>query len=610
MHSNGIHTKRRSFKILAIWYRVCSRLGMGGYQVEIDMRTVLLVDDEQVVLNSIKDGIETYLDDIKVLVALDGYQALQILHSSKVNLVVTDLNMPVMDGLEFLAAMSRSYPNIPFIVMTGYGTPDVEEEINRLGGLCFVKKPINLKNLADNVAESLESSSSGYIHGVSLATFLQMAAYEQKTATLEIRSPGKVGHLHLQNGKLVDAETDDSKGKDAALQIMNWKEPQIYISNICKRTKRDKYMESSVFSLVLDAARQRDEETQAALSSPHREQLDKAVKFAEALDFREASKVLVALLKEDPNNHEGWLWYSRILGSAKSVEKALKNARRSSPDDPEVIEETKKLDTVREHLVKDQFRRCPFCWTPVVETSFQCHYCNARLSIGKSLVTSPPSARQSILQEAAQRYSAVIQRESNLIAHYYLAMAYLNLRQWKEALSQLHIATNLAPGNKHLANQLQILLDYLASSEAESTQERTEPVSKSIPTVAGFDGARPKRILVVEDSPTTRRVVSVTLSHHGYEVIEARDGLEALSKVNERKPDLVLLDILLPKMDGYKILSIMKDSEQLKSVPVIMLTSKDGFLDKVKGKLAGSTAYLTKPFSPKKLIETVERHLQ
>jgi len=63
-------------------------------------------------------------------------------------------------------------------------------------------------------------------------------------------------------------------------------------------------------------------------------------------------------------------------------------------------------------------------------------------------------------------------------------------------------------------------------------------------------------------------------------------------------------------MDGYKILSIMKDSEQLKSVPVIMLTSKDGFLDKVKGKLAGSTAYLTKPFSPKKLIETVERHLQ
>jgi len=574
------------------------------------MRTVLVVDDEQVVLNLIKDGIQTYLDDIEVLVALDGYQALQILHSSKVDLVVTDLNMPVMDGFEFLASMSRSYPNIPFLVMTGYGTPGAEEEIERLGGLFFLNKPIELKSLADKVAASLESSSSGYIHGVSLATFLQMAAYEQKTATLEIRSRGKVGHLHLQNGKLVNADTDDFRGKDAALQIINWKEPEIYISKLDKRAKRDKYMESSVFSLVLDAARQRDEETEPDLSSPHREQLDKAVKFAEALHFREASKILVALLKEDPNNHEGWLWYSRILGSAKSVEKALESARSSSPDDPEVIEETKKLDAVREHLVKDQIRRCPFCWTPVVETSFQCHYCDARLSIGKSLFTSSPSPRQSILQKAVQRYSAVIQRESNLIAYYNLAMAYLNLRQWEEALTQLHKATNLAPENKNLANQLQIVLDYLASSEAESTQERTEPISKSIPTVAGFEGARPKRILVVEDSPTTRRVVSVALSQHGYEVIEARDGLEALSKVNERKPDLVLLDILLPKMDGYKILSIMKDSEQLKSVPVIMLTSKDGFLDKVKGKLAGSTEYLTKPFSPKKLIETVERHLQ
>lgn len=105
--------------------------------METDMRTVLVVDDEQVVLNLIKDGIQTYLDDIEVLVALDGYQALQILHSSKVNLVVTDLNMPVMDGFEFLASMSRSYPNIPFLVMTGYGTPGAEEEIERLGGLFF-----------------------------------------------------------------------------------------------------------------------------------------------------------------------------------------------------------------------------------------------------------------------------------------------------------------------------------------------------------------------------------------------------------------------------------------------------------------------------------------
>ena len=573
------------------------------------MRTVLLVDDEQLVLNSIKDGIEAYLDDIKVLVALDGYQALQLLHSNKVDLVVTDLNMPVMDGIEFLASMSRSYPNIPFIVMTGYGTPEVEEEVKRLGGFGYVKKPIDLKSLADSVSQSLESTSSGYIHGVSLATFLQMAAYEQKTATLEIRSQERVGYLYLNHGKLIEAETDDLKGKDAALQIMRWKEPEIYIDDVCKRTKQDKYMESSVFSLVLEAARLRDEESQNALPTPHREELDKVVKFAEGLHFREAFEILAGLLKEDPSNHEGWLWYSRIVGTTKSVEKALKNAHRSAPNDSEIIEEIKKFDLVKERLVGDQIRRCPFCWAPVAETSPKCHHCEARLSISKTLLTSPLSAKQEFLKKAIQRYTAVVKRETNVIAHYNLAMAYLNLKQWEEALTQLHKATNLAPGNQYLENQLKILLDYLASSEAESTEKPTEPAKRSVPGVKGVSDARRKRILVVEDSSTTRKIISVTLSQEDYEVIEARDGLEALSRVNEIKPDLILLDILLPKMDGYKILSIVKSSPQLKDIPVVMLTSKDGFIDKVKGKLAGSAEYLTKPFDPKKLLETVGRYV-
>ena len=82
-----------------------------------------------------------------------------------------------------------------------------------------------------------------------------------------------------------------------------------------------------------------------------------------------------------------------------------------------------------------------------------------------------------------------------------------------------------------------------------------------------------------------------------------------MSKLNETRPDLILLDIILPKMDGYKILSIIKENPEFKQIPVIMLTSKDGIINKVKGKVAGSTAYLTKPFDPTQLVATIEKHL-
>ena len=99
------------------------------------------------------------------------------------------------------------------------------------------------------------------------------------------------------------------------------------------------------------------------------------------------------------------------------------------------------------------------------------------------------------------------------------------------------------------------------------------------------------------------------MSQNGFETIEARDGLEALSRLNENSPDLILLDIILPKMDGYKVLSFIKESPEYKDIPVIMLTSKDGFMSKAKGRFSGSAAYITKPFDPEKLVETIVNHL-
>ena len=116
-------------------------------------------------------------------------------------------------------------------------------------------------------------------------------------------------------------------------------------------------------------------------------------------------------------------------------------------------------------------------------------------------------------------------------------------------------------------------------------------------------------ILIVDDEPSARETLSAMLEGQGYLIEMAASGFEALEIAERVRPDLILLDIILPKMDGYKILSIIKENPEFKHIPVIMLTSKDGIINKVKGKVAGSTAYLTKPFDPKQLVATIEKHI-
>ena len=144
------------------------------------------------------------------------------------------------------------------------------------------------------------------------------------------------------------------------------------------------------------------------------------------------------------------------------------------------------------------------------------------------------------------------------------------------------------------------------------TFESTAPAPALQETAADIQAAseEKKKVLVVEGSSTTRKVIVLTLQQRGYSVVEAGDGLEALSRLNEEKPNLILLEIILPKMDGHKILTIIKDNPEFRDIPIIMLTSKDGFMNKMKNKLAGSAAYLTKPFKPERLLSTVEKYLR
>ena len=118
-----------------------------------------------------------------------------------------------------------------------------------------------------------------------------------------------------------------------------------------------------------------------------------------------------------------------------------------------------------------------------------------------------------------------------------------------------------------------------------------------------------KKILIADDRYEVVELVKATLEGEDYQVIDASDGKEALEKIKREKPDLVLLDIIMPRMDGFEVLSEVKKDPRTKDIPIIMLTAKGQKLDKDKGRRLGAQDYIVKPFSPSHLLIKIEEVL-
>lgn len=117
------------------------------------------------------------------------------------------------------------------------------------------------------------------------------------------------------------------------------------------------------------------------------------------------------------------------------------------------------------------------------------------------------------------------------------------------------------------------------------------------------------KIVLIDDSRTIRRSAETMLAREGCEVITATDGFEALALIHRHEPDLIFVDIMMPRLDGYQTCAIIKNNERFRKVPVIMLTSKDGLFDKARGRIVGSDQYLTKPFTRDELLDAVRTQL-
>jgi len=116
------------------------------------------------------------------------------------------------------------------------------------------------------------------------------------------------------------------------------------------------------------------------------------------------------------------------------------------------------------------------------------------------------------------------------------------------------------------------------------------------------------RVLVIDDSKTIRSTAEMLLKKEGCEVITAVDGFEALAKISDHRPQIIFVDIMMPRLDGYQTCALIKNNATYRATPVIMLSSKDGLFDKARGRVVGSEEYLTKPFTRDELLGAIRRH--
>lgn len=240
---------------------------------------------------------------------------------------------------------------------------------------------------------------------------------------------------------------------------------------------------------------------------------------------------------------------------------------------------------------------CPFCSTENDSQAIACNSCLAVLTLADlELILANHHADKTVLRQAVEQMERErIFRDLTEAELTTLAIGHLNLRNLQFGYDYLYEAAQQNPNNVVLSSQANALLIRL--EEIKQQAEAHEGMVKG------------KTILVVDDSATVRKLIAGKLEKCGHEVFCSGDGVEAMDQLATLKPDLILLDITMPRMDGYQVCKLIRSGEATKDTPVVMISGKDGFFDKVRGRMAGASGYITKPFGPETLMKAVESYL-
>jgi CheY-like chemotaxis protein len=318
------------------------------------MKTVLVVDDEPSVLFALSEGLSDRRGGVRVVTAANGIEAVAVLEAEPVDLVLTDLRMPDMDGFELLTFLRRNHPAVPVILMTALGSAETSARLATAGSFECLAKPFHLPDLKRKIAEMLAQRVKGRVENISLASFLQLLEMERKTCTLSVRSHGPEGvhegRLFFRAGRLVGAATGDLEGREAALEIVTWDHADIEITDVCPPV--DPEIEVALSFLLMEGMRLKDESErgkEAALpeetdlddlladapSRPQSEELGrllsegmrggKGMKGVEAILLVEPSGKVAAVAGEDPGDAmaAAAARFLRDLGAGEPLQEVL-----------------------------------------------------------------------------------------------------------------------------------------------------------------------------------------------------------------------------------------------------------------------------------------------
>ncbi len=304
--------------------------------------------------------------------------------------------------------------------------------------------------------------------------------------------------------------------------------------------------------------------------------------------FQKATKV-------NPEGELGWLWLAGVSESPQEAVEYLKRVLAINPTNHQAISGLKWVQGKQAEAQDTDGSdgsagwSCPLCQTQFAEQLTVCRSCGSVLTFNDlDALMRNKGAKQTVILDAIKRLRSGEEDEASFDTHYNLALAYLNLGQIDGGTVRLRQALRLRPDDSFLESRLEELV-RIASAEHEAEEQ--------IGTV-----------LVVDDSPTICRLVKITLEREGYQVITAADGQEGLAKIIAELPDLVLLDITMPRLNGYQLCKSIKTNQKTASIPVIMLSGMDDVADKEMGRKVGSSGYITKPFEPDELIKIVREY--
>ena len=185
------------------------------------MHKILIAEDDPILSKRLVTILGKHSDIFEVISTKDGKEAIDVLKQMPVSLLITDIQMPKIDGLELLAYVNEHHPAIPCFVMTAYGTPEMRKRLSK-DILRFFNKPVDINELAQVIIQTLKRDIPlGSMHGISVVSFLQMIAMEQKTCLFEVNVPEKKkGILYFEKGILCDAVCGELKGDEAAFAII------------------------------------------------------------------------------------------------------------------------------------------------------------------------------------------------------------------------------------------------------------------------------------------------------------------------------------------------------------------------------------------------------